>query len=280
MRESRVVKIEQEKLDKLGFNIEITMSSGISEMMEKGMPNQIGILIPLKGNKSKIEILKRNGWYCASREKRHDGSFYQRLYKDIHYQKYAIYRTPIGLYAKDYYDNVRDLRRDGLSYIRPDSLPVTVNRVGGYTSFIEEYDKKNGFVEIITVLEDEEPLTREQMYPKNSDKFKLGWIDRAGNTYACGFEEHRYAAEAICKELGFQCYDYEKELEKKGWIKIYRPAPYTWENRDASEPYFNMRDSEVGEYISTKQYEKLCELGYGDCIYLEMWLRNGEDLLK
>ena len=273
--DSRVIKLEQEKLDKLGIEVKISMSSGTPEMMEKGMPSKIGFNIPLKGNKSLIETLKRNEWICAYREKRNESFFVQIMHKHLHYQKYAVYKNPIGLYAKEYYDSAYELKRVGLTYIREDALPVTVNRTGGYTSFIEECDKKNGFVEIVTVLENEEPLTREQMYPINSDKFKLGWIDRAGNTYACGFEGHRYAAEAICKELGYKCYDHEQELEKKGWIKIYRPAPYTWENRDQSEPYFNMRDSEVGEYISAKQYERLCELGHGDCIFLEMWLRNG-----
>lgn len=233
----------------------------------------ISVIFPVKGNKELICKLRRIDWECDYRSKRGD-AFYQIMRKDFHYQKYAIYRTKFGLTAKYYFDNTYAVRHAGLNYIKTESLPVIVNRAGGYTSFNLEYDLKDGFVEIVELPEGEEPLTREQMYPKNSDKFKYGWIDRAGNTYTCGFEGHYYCAEAICKEQGIDSYNPESELEKQGYVRISRPAPYTYENRDQTYPYFSTYASNVGEYITKKQYEKLCELGFGENPHVKRWCRR------
>ena len=273
MVESKVVAIEQEKLSQIKENLTISYMSGTNDRMKKGMPSTIGLSFPLKGNAELIEKLKRIGWRRAFKVKR-NGAFIQKMEKDLYYQKYAIYKTDFGLCAKEYFDDVCDLRRCGLTYIKKESLPVTVNRVGGYTSFIEEYDIKEGFLEIVELPEDEEPLTREQRYPKNSEVFKYGWIDRAGNTYTCGFEGHYYAAEAICKELGIKCYNAERELEKLGYVKMSRPAPYNPDNYGKACPYYCMSDSEVGRYISKRQYEKLCELGFGESWEVKMWSRE------
>lgn len=268
MLDNPLVQREQKKLEQMAPELTISSVIGTEDKV-----SNIGVIFPLKGNKELIYKLRRIGWYCAYRSKR-NGSFYQIMRKDFRYQKYAIYRSEFGLYVKDYFDNIYAVREAGLHYIKEDSLPVTVNRAGGYTSFIMEYELKNGFIELIELPEDEEPLTREQMYPKNSDKFKYGWIDRAGNTYTCSFEGHYRAAEAICKELGINSYNPESELEKQGYIRISRPAPYTPENRDHTCPYFCSYASTVGEYISTKQYEKLCELGFGEDRYVRHWCRT------
>ena len=270
MHNNPLVQKEQKKLEQVAPELTISSVIGTDDKV-----TTIGVIFPLKGNKELINKLRRIGWHCDYRSKRNN-SFYQIMSKDFHYQKYAIYRTEFGLYAKHYFDNIHAIRDAGLNYIKVDSLPVTVNRVGGYTSFELEYELKNGFVEIIELLEGEEPLTREQMYPKNSDKFKYGWIDRAGNTYTCIFEGHYRAAEAICKELGINSYNPESELEKQGYVRISRPAPYTPENRDHTCPYFCSYASNVGEYISTKQYEKLCELGFGEDRNVRHWCRTDE----
>lgn len=273
MYESKVVIEEQDKLRKVKEDLTIAYMSGTKERMEKGMPSILGISFPLKGNAELIMKLKRLDWRCAHRIKR-DGAFIQKMEKDMYYQKYAIYKTSFGLRAKAYFDDAHDLKRYGLTYIKKEFLPVTVNRVGGYTSFIEEYDRKEGFLEIVELPEDEEPLTREQMYPKNSELFKYGWIDRAGNTYTCGFQGHYHAAEAICKELGLNFYNAEHELEKQGYIKMSRPAPYNSDNYGKACPYYCMSDSEVGRYISKRQYEKLCDLGFGETWQVKMWSRE------
>ena len=261
-----IVQKEQKTLQEVAPELSI---SGIGSTNDK--ITEVRVNFPLKGNKELILKLRRIGWHCAYRQKRKN-TFYQIMKKDFRYQKYAIYRTEFGLYAKHYFDNLHDVREAGLRCIKEDSLPVTVNRVGGYTSFIPEYEKN--FVEIIELLADEEPLTREQRYPKNSDKFKYGWIDRSGNTYTCSFEDHYVAAEAICRELGLNVYNPEHELEKQGYVRISRPAPYTAENIGQSCPYFSMHASNVGKYISQKQYDKLCELGFGDTWEVKLWSRR------
>jgi len=267
MIDDPLVQKEQQILQEVAPELSI---SGVGSSNDK--ITEVRVTFPLKGNKELIRKLRRIGWECDYRSKRRD-AFYQVMRKDFHYQKYAIYRTKVGLYAKLYFDNIYAVRHAGLHYIKVDSLPVTVNRNGGYTSFELEYDLKDGFVEIIELLEGEEPLTREQMYPKNSDKFKYGWIDRAGNTFACGFEGHYHCAAAICKELGLDTYNPENELEKQGYVKISRPAPYTYENRDESYPYFCKQESTVGSYITKRQYEKLCELGFENDRNMKYWCR-------
>lgn len=262
-----IIQKENQKLQEIAPNLSLYCVERNNDKI-----TNIQVIFPLKGNMELIHNLRRIGWHCAYRTKRKD-SVYQTMRKDFHYQKYAIYRNEWGLYAKHYFDNIYGVREAGLRYIKEEFLPVTVNRVGGYTSFILEYDLKEGFVEIIEILAEEEPLTREQMYPKNSEKFKYGWIDRAGNTYACGFEDHYHSAAAICKELGIEVYNPESELEKKGYVRISRPAPYTYENKDDSYPYFCTYASAVGEYITKKQYEKLCELGFENNPYVKRWCR-------
>lgn len=263
-----IVKKEEAKLKEIDATLSIGMITGGEKY-----PSILGFSIPLKDNAELIKTLERNGWKKLYKRKR-GKVFYQTMEKELHYQKYAIYKTEHGLRAVEYYDNIYDIKRNGLFYIKEDSLPVIVNNAGGYTSFDLKYEKN--FLEIVKVLEDEYPLTREQMYPKNSDKFKYGWIDRAGNTYACGFEGHDRAAYYICEELKLSTYNAERELEKLGYVRISRPAPYTYENRNEVAPYFDMRSSEVGNYISTKQYEKLCKLGFENYWAIKAWLRDAE----
>lgn len=147
--------------------------------------------------------------------------------------KYAIYKSEVGLYAKEYYDKIDPelFNRRGVfgwQGLEPDSFPIVVNSVGGRCSF---YPVKDNFVEIIEVDEDQEPLTREQRYPKNSPDFYFGWISPDGDTYNCGHEDHIECADAICKELGIKTYNGERYLEEHGWAKTFREAPYTPYNK-------------------------------------------------
>ena len=135
---------------------------------------------------------------------------------------------------------------------------MIINRMGGYTSFDEEYEKRKGFVRIVEVEENKEPLTLEQMFPKNSEKFFWGWIDPEGNTYACEFESHSSCAAAICGEFGFSEYRGERELGEKGWIKVSREAPYTPENRSSRTIFMN------GVFITKKQADALFDIDLYD----------------
>lgn len=167
--------------------------------------------------------------------------------------KYAIYKGEVGLFAVRYIDCKSELA--DYPYIKEEYLPVKVNRVGGYTTFSEEYEKDQGFLYIKDVSGDKEPLTREERFPKNSMVFYFGWIDRNGNTYACNYTNHTLAAEAICKELGYEGYNYQRTLEEYGWISVSQAVPYTPDNcleRDIyiAEPYKTTK----------KQVDKLSEL--------------------
>ena len=106
--------------------------------------------------------------------------------------KYAIYKSKVGLYAKEYFDKIDpDLfeRRGVLGWqrIKEEDLPIVVNSMGGRCSF---YPVGDDFVEIVEVDEDQDPLTLEQQFPKNSPDFYFGWISPDGDTYNTGSEGH------------------------------------------------------------------------------------------
>lgn len=147
--------------------------------------------------------------------------------------KYAIYRTKVGLRATEYYERYdRELFEQhgvwGCSRLAPDRFPILVNSAGGHCSFDPS---DSNFVEIIEVEDGQEPLTREQCFPKNSKEFYFGWISPEGDTYNSGFEGHSRCAEMICKELGLKTYNPELFLKDNGWVKVLREAPYTSDNK-------------------------------------------------
>lgn len=168
--------------------------------------------------------------------------------------KYAIYSTEYGgYYAKEYIDNLKDCKNLlGGWLVKQEDLPIVVNRVGGRCPF---YPVEENFVKIIECGEDDEPLTREQMYPKNSDKFEFGWIDTDGNTYTCGYEDHYRSAEAICEELGCKTYNAEKKLEDMGWLKV----TGSWMRGE-----FEKKVYAIKMFITKKQADTLFDLGLID----------------
>lgn len=168
--------------------------------------------------------------------------------------KYAIYSTSYGGYrATEYIDNLEDCKNIlGGWLIKESDLPILVNRIGGHCSF--DPNEEN-FVKIIECGDDEEPLTREQMYPKNSASFKYGWIDTDGNTYACEYEGHYLSAKYICKELGYSVYDGERKLEELGWIKV----TAVWKRG-----VLKTKVMPHNLFVTKKQYETLFDLGLHD----------------
>ena len=142
--------------------------------------------------------------------------------------KYAIYRGEVGLYAKKYIDTMEGCKGLlGAENITADRLPIVVNRAGGRCDF---YPIEDNFVEVIEVEDGQAPLTREQMFPKNSPDFYFGWISPDGDTFNCGFEGHIECANMICRELGIRTYNGERYLEDHGWAKTLREVPYTPDN--------------------------------------------------
>lgn len=172
--------------------------------------------------------------------------------------KYAIYKGEVGLYAKEYFDKIdpglfEDRGVLGYYNIKPEHLPIVVNSAGGRCSF---YPVEENFVEIIEVDEDQEPLTREQCFPKNSSEFEFGWISPEGDSYNTGFEGHHRAAIMICAELGYKPWSEERQLEEKGWIKISRDVPYTYETLHKQCIYT------TGCRMTKKQADTLIDLGF------------------
>lgn len=172
--------------------------------------------------------------------------------------KYAIYKGEVGLYAKEYFDKIdpevfKDRGVLGWWSIVEDDLPIVVNNAGGRCSF---YPVENNFIKIVEVEEEEEPLTREECFPKNASEFEFGWISPEGDTYNTGFRGHSRAADMICKEIGVKTYYTERYLEERGWVKISRDVPYTVENLHKKHIYANELR------ITKKQADTLVDLGY------------------
>lgn len=180
--------------------------------------------------------------------------------------KYAIYKNKIGLSAVEYADSKQAIRH--YPYIKESSLPVIINNMGGYTSFDMENEKKRGFLEIIEVDEDAEPLTREQQYPKNSPDFEYGWISPEGDTYNTGHKGHSRSAEAICKEKGMDVYHAERTLEELGWVKV----TGSW-NNGVLEKAVYVKDF----YITKKQADTLFDLGLWETGYVPAYIKHSEN---
>ena len=229
----------------------------------------VGISIPLKGNTKSIDALKRLGFSKTHKQRARNGSFIQKMELHVNYDKYAIYQGKVGKYSMLYVDNVYDFKRHHvLGNPYNTDFPIVVNNYGGRHTFDEKYEE--GFIEIKEVLEDEEPLTREEMYPKNSDAFVYGWIDREGNTYACSFESHYRAAEALCQEIGIKGWNKEQALETAGWIKISRKPPYTPDTIGSQEIYYDLQHCKATQ----AQIDKLYDLGLENDRTLKYMLRN------
>lgn len=145
------------------------------------------------------------------------------FYKPLELCKYLIYRKPTGsLYAVSYFTTAEEIRP--YPYISADRLPVMVNPYGGYSSFDEKIDGKN-LLYCLIIPKGEEPLSSEDMYPRNSEKFEYGWISPAGDTYLCDYEEHMDCAAVLYENIYRKpCRNAERELEILGWIKVTVPT--------------------------------------------------------
>lgn len=179
--------------------------------------------------------------------------------------KYAIYKSKVGLRSVEYADCKRAIR--DYPYIKEKYLPVIINSMGGYTSFNLEYEKQNGFLEIIEIDEDKEPLSREQRYPKNSPEFEYGWISPEGETYNTGYEGHSSSAKAICEEIGYDAYTAERVLEEKGWIKV---------TGSRNNGVFEKAVYVEKFLITKKQADTLFNLGLWEVGYVPSMIRRSE----
>ena len=169
-------------------------------------------------------------------------------------QKYAIFLSETGYYYYKYYDSVESLagtKFDGI--IEADSLPVVIDEAGGFFSLTGgEYQ----FVEIREC--DGPPLKLEEMYFRNSDDFKLGWMSPDGDTYSCSYTGHTKCAEMLAEKFFPEAKLPERALGKAGWLKIID----SWDGTEREHKQFVY--SLTGR-LTNRQADRLFDLGlYGN----------------
>lgn len=165
-------------------------------------------------------------------------------------QKYAIFLSKTGYYYYKYYDTVESLvgtRFEGI--IGADFLPVVIDEAGGFFSLTgDEYQ----FVEIKEC--EGKPLTVEEMYFKNMDDFKLGWMSPDGDTYSCDYTSHTKCATMLAEKFVPDASLPERALGKAGWLKIID----SWNGTQREHKQFVY--SLTGK-ITSRQADKLFDLG-------------------
>lgn len=75
----------------------------------------------------------------------------------------------------------------------------------------------------------------------------------------------------ICAELGYRGYLEESQLEEKGWIKISRDVPYTFETLHKRHIYTS------GLKVTKKQADTLIDLGFSSDEDFKMLVKFNED---
>ena len=183
-------------------------------------------------------------------------------------QKWAIYKGEVGLYAWEYVDTLKRAREYiGGHLIKKEDLPLIFNAVGGRCGFNKDDPR---FVEIRVLPEDDEPLTAEERYPKNTENINLGWIDPQGNNYSVGYGSHRDAATAfveedyikiILEETEMVYCGPEDKLYSSGWISVCTVM---------NEPFIYSKEYKITE----AQYETLKRLGHENDQYVKMYYKN------
>ena len=165
-------------------------------------------------------------------------------------RKFAIYKSETGYYYAEYFDSLEALKGtkfDGI--ITEDKLPVVV-RDGGYVHFSPD----DYMFEKIVESENDCPLRLEQMFFKNQDTFKLGWMSPDGDTYSCDYTGHARAAEMLCRRYFPHARLYDRALGKAGWIKIID----SWDGVQREHGQFVY--SLTGK-LTKRQADKLFDLG-------------------
>lgn len=86
-----------------------------------------------------------------------------------------------------------------------------------FWNFFEEY----GTEYIPPVMKEENKDTLKELYEKNSDNTKYGWISPDGKYYHCGYQGHVALADKICFGM-VETDNAELYLEEHGWCKVYK----------------------------------------------------------
>lgn len=165
--------------------------------------------------------------------------------------KFAIYKSETGFYYYKYVDSVEQLIGTIFeNIVTEENLPIVLDSGGGYYKFNE---KDYGFVKIVET-EKSCPLKLEEMFFKNDDNFKLGWMSPSGDTYSCSYTGHNKAAFAICAKFFPNAKLPERTLGNAGWIKIID----SWDGTERRHGQFVYS---MTEKITKAQADKLFDLG-------------------
>lgn len=165
-------------------------------------------------------------------------------------KKYAIYKSETGYYYYEYCETLESLKGTKFDGIVPeDKLPVVLDGSGGYYHFTEDdymFEK---------IVESEGcPLKLEQMYFKNMEDFKLGWMSPDGDTYSCDYTSHTKAAIMIAEKFFGKVKYPERTLGKAGWLKIID----SWDGTQREHGQFVY--SLTGK-VTKRQADRLFDLG-------------------
>lgn len=86
-----------------------------------------------------------------------------------------------------------------------------------FWNFFEEY----GTEYIPPAVKEENKDTLKELYEKNSDNTKYGWISPDGKYFHCGYQGHIALADKICFGM-VETDNAELYLEEHGWCKVYK----------------------------------------------------------
>lgn len=169
-------------------------------------------------------------------------------------KKFAVYKSGTGYYYYRYFDDMAQLAGTRLEQIvTEEKLPIVADDRGGYFCFNpNDYN----FSEIIETDKDC-PLTLEQMFFKNQDNFKLGWISPDGDTYSCDYTSHAKAAIMIAKKFFPDTKYPERTLGRHGWLKVI--DSWNGTEREHGQFVYSMKGR-----LTNRQINKLFDLGLYD----------------
>lgn len=180
--------------------------------------------------------------------------------------KYAIYKSDTGYYYYEYHDTLQSLKGTKFEgIIEEDKLPVVIGGDGGYFHFT---DDDYMFVRLVEC--EGCPLKLEQMFFKNQDTFKLGWMSPEGDTYSCDYTSHTKAATMIAEKFFPNAKLPERALGKAGWLKIID----SWDGTQREHGQFVY--SLTGK-VTKKQADKLFDLGLYNNAEVKQMIADCED---
>lgn len=175
-------------------------------------------------------------------------------------KKYCIYKKPWGdIECWEYIDDLEEamsywyVRYAVDKYGVEDTMPICMNKCGGYHTFYEP--------ECIAIIESDTWPSLSSHYDLfkgiiNNEYFNYGWIDPLGNTYTCQYMGHAALASELCTMNYATAYTKsalfqdginapDEFLLQQGWIKVFTGKP--------SHIYYD-------EYVTDKALRKLLEV--------------------